>query len=64
MIQVVSKKGRPQGTQDDARAALIAAAKQKFVNKPYDKVSIRELAELAGVIAYNDTKKFISLVRE
>ena len=46
---MVIKKGRPGKNSEDAREALISAAKQKFVNKPYDKVSIRELAQLAGV---------------
>ncbi|NQZ06773.1 MAG: TetR/AcrR family transcriptional regulator [Algicola sp.] len=48
----MTKKGRPvkRGkSADDARAALIAAARKKFVSKSYDKVSIRELAQLAGV---------------
>lgn len=45
----MNKKGRPTGTGDDARAALVAAARQKFVSKPFEKVSIRELAEVAGV---------------
>ena len=46
----MTKAGRPERTHsDDARMALIVAAKHKFVHKPYDKVSIRELAELAGV---------------
>lgn len=49
---MASKKGRPSNqskSSDDARQQLIAAARQKFVAKPYDKVSIRELSELAGV---------------
>ena len=49
---ILTKKGRPvkRGkSADDARAALIAAARKKFVSKSYDKVSIRELAQLAGV---------------
>jgi AcrR family transcriptional regulator len=46
---MTSKKGRPSKNADDAREALIMAAKQKFVSKPYDRVSIRELAQLAGV---------------
>ena len=48
----MTKKGRPVKSgknADDARAALIAAARKKFVSKSYDKVSIRELAQLAGV---------------
>jgi AcrR family transcriptional regulator len=48
----LTKKGRPAQNgknADDARAALIGAARQKFVSKAYDKVSIRELAQLAGV---------------
>jgi AcrR family transcriptional regulator len=46
----VSNKGRPEKNRsDDARAALIEAARYKFVHKPYDKVSIRELALFAGV---------------
>lgn len=45
----MTKKGRPAKSGDDARAALIGAARQKFVAKPYDKVSIRELAQLANV---------------
>ncbi len=51
LSQTPSKKGRPsaQSANDSARALLIAAARQKFVSKPYDKVSIRELATLAGV---------------
>ena len=40
---------RPTKNSDDARQALIDAARQKFVSKPYDKVSIRELSTLAGV---------------
>ncbi|MFT4926028.1 MAG: AcrR family transcriptional regulator [Phenylobacterium sp.] len=51
----VSKKGRPskpakgQKPSVDARELLIGAARQKFISKPYDKVSIRELSQLAGV---------------
>lgn len=45
----MNKKGRPAGNSEDARSALVAAARKKFVTKPYDKVSIRELADLAGV---------------
>ncbi|WP_105169903.1 TetR/AcrR family transcriptional regulator [Pseudoalteromonas sp. T1lg23B] len=43
------KAGRPTKHHDEARAALIKAARDKFVKKPYDKVSIRELADYAGV---------------
>ena len=45
----MNKKGRPGKNADDARQLLIAAARKKIVSKPYDKVSIRELAQLAGV---------------
>ncbi len=48
----MTNKGRPAQNgknADDARAALIGAARKKFVSKAYDKVSIRELAQLAGV---------------
>tara|TARA_R110000787_G_scaffold279340_2_gene389431 strand:+ start:82 stop:768 length:687 start_codon:yes stop_codon:yes gene_type:complete len=45
----MNKKGRPDGTSKDARSLLIAAARKKFVSKSYDKVSIRELAQSAGV---------------
>lgn len=45
----MNKKGRPGKNADDARQLLITAARKKFVSKPYDKVSIRELAQLAGV---------------
>lgn len=49
----MNKQGRPvkgdSKTADDAREALIEAACTKFVQKPYEKVSIRELAQLAGV---------------
>ncbi|MCF6437265.1 TetR/AcrR family transcriptional regulator [Pseudoalteromonas sp. MMG022] len=41
--------GRPTKHHDEARDALIKAATDKFVKKPYDKVSIRELADYAGV---------------
>ena len=45
-----SKKGRPANSDNEQkRAALIEAARAKFVQKPYEKVSIREVAELAGV---------------
>ena len=43
------KKGRPNKTDGDARQLLITAARKKFVSKPYDRVSIRELAQSAGV---------------
>ncbi len=46
---MLNKKGRPQGEKPDAREALIKAARYKFLNKAYDKVSIRELAQYAGV---------------
>ncbi len=45
----MSKKGRPDKTANDARQLLIDAARKKFISKPYDKVSIRELAQSAGV---------------
>ncbi len=45
----MNKKGRPIKSADDTRALLICAARRKFVSKSYDKVSIRELAQLAGV---------------
>lgn len=40
--------GRPKGVTD-ARAQLIQAARRLFVSRPYDKVSIRLLAQNAGV---------------
>lgn len=40
--------GRPKGVTD-ARAQLIQAARRLFVAKPYAKVSIRLLAQVAGV---------------
>lgn len=43
------KKGRPVKHSADARQRLIDAARKKFVSKAYDKVSIRELAQSAGV---------------
>ena len=45
----MTKKGRPDKTGIDARQLLITAARKKFVSKSYDKVSIRELAQSAGV---------------
>ena len=45
----MNKKGRPDSSGKDARQLLIAAARKKFVSKSYDKVSIRELAQTAGV---------------
>lgn len=41
--------GRPDKSGNDARQLLINAARKKFVSKSYDKVSIRELAQTAGV---------------
>jgi AcrR family transcriptional regulator len=46
---MVIKKGRPVKHSADARQRLIDAARKKFVSKAYDKVSIRELAQSAGV---------------
>ncbi|BBN83663.1 TetR family transcriptional regulator [Pseudoalteromonas sp. A25] len=43
------KLGRPVKDNEQARAALIQAARHKFTKKPYDKVSIRELSDAAGV---------------
>jgi len=46
----MSHVGRPaNASNEQKRAALIKAARVKFVQKDYDKVSIRELAELAQV---------------
>jgi len=45
----MNKKGRPDKVGNDARQLLINAARKKFVSKSYDKVSIRELAQTAGV---------------
>jgi len=49
----VNKKGRPDNADNNAgshaRQLLIDAARKKFVSKSYDKVSIRELAQTAGV---------------
>lgn len=45
----MTTRGRPGNNNDDARQLLITAARYKFVRKAYDKVSIRELAEYAGV---------------
>lgn len=45
----MSKKGRPLKDDNTARESLIDAARKKFVSKSYDKVSIRELAQTAGV---------------
>ncbi len=45
----MSKAGRPLKDDNTARMLLIDAARKKFVNKSYDKVSIRELAQAAGV---------------
>jgi AcrR family transcriptional regulator len=45
----MNKKGRPDKVGNDARHLLIDAARKKFVSKSYDKVSIRELAQFAGV---------------
>ena len=45
----MNKIGRPDNTDHDARQLLINAARKKFVSKAYDKVSIRELAQAAGV---------------
>ena len=45
----MNKVGRPDKKNHDARQLLIDAARKKFVNKSYDKVSIRELAQTAGV---------------
>jgi hypothetical protein len=51
---VVSKKGRPLKTADDARQLLIDAARKKFVSKPYDKVSIRELLGKMEGVEFDD----------
>lgn len=45
----MNKKGRPDKATIDARELLITAARKKFVSKTYDRVSIRELAQSAGV---------------
>ncbi|MBD1582610.1 TetR/AcrR family transcriptional regulator [Pseudoalteromonas sp. S16_S37] len=45
----VKKLGRPIKHNEQARDALIQAARHKFTKKPYDKVSIRELSDAAGV---------------
>lgn len=45
----MNRKGRPDKTTIDARQLLITAARKKFVSKAYDRVSIRELAQSAGV---------------
>jgi len=45
----MNKIGRPDKAGNDARQLLIDAARKKFVSKSYDKVSIRELAQAAGV---------------
>ncbi len=45
----MNKKGRPAKDDNNARQLLIDAARKKFVSKPYDKVSIRELAQTADV---------------
>jgi len=45
----MNKVGRPENMGNDARQLLIDAARNKFVSKSYDKVSIRELAQTAGV---------------
>jgi len=45
----MSKAGRPLKDDNTARKLLIDAARKKFVSKSYDKVSIRELAQTAGV---------------
>ncbi len=45
----MSKVGRPLKGDNTARQLLITAARKKFVSKAYDKVSIRELAQAAGV---------------
>ncbi|MDP4983089.1 TetR/AcrR family transcriptional regulator [Pseudoalteromonas tunicata] len=42
-------QGRPAQQEQDPRAALIWSARQKFIRKSFDKVSIREIAALAGV---------------
>jgi AcrR family transcriptional regulator len=45
----MNKVGRPENMGNDARQLLINAARKKFISKAYDKVSIRELAQTAGV---------------
>lgn len=45
----MSTLGRPDNNAGDARQLLIDAARAKFIHKAYDKVSIRELAQHAGV---------------
>ncbi len=44
-----NKVGRPAGGESDARKRLIDAARQLFIQLPYDKVSTRLIAERAGV---------------
>lgn len=41
------RPGRPVG-RSDIRDKLLAAARERFLNTPYSKVTTREIAELAG----------------
>ena len=41
------RPGRPVG-RSDIRDKLLPAARERFLNTPYSKVTTREIAELAG----------------
>lgn len=45
----IKSKGRPYGSESDTRQALLEAAKHCFSEHPYEKVTTRKLATMAGV---------------